>query len=252
MPSHDSPPSTPPSEGAPLHFKNHLLNTLEADGRERFLQRMKRVEIAAQEILYHPDQHITHIYFPEGAVVVMQTVMENGATIEAVTVGLEGASWISASFNSPTMPCQTIVAIGGAAYRVPTEVVETEIKRNQAFHNVLSHYAHALLIQAMRSGSCNGLHHLKQRCARWMLTTLDRTRTDDFWITQEFLASLLGVRRTGINDLVEEFVAMGVIENNRGHIRVIDRQKLGTLACECYGIIRAEFFNFTNKRRAGS
>jgi hypothetical protein len=220
---------------------NRLLSSLNPAGRSRFLAEMERVELKPKQVLYRPDQRITEIYFPENCVLAMLTVMKNGATIESATVGREGASWISASLDSPTMPCQTMVTVGGDAYRVSTEVVEHEIRDNGDFHNTLSHYSHLLLIQTLRSTACNGLHSLEQRCARWMLATIDRTDLDHFAITHEFLAILLGVQRPGVSELVERLAAKGILTIRRGEIRVVDRQKLERISCECYRVVKRQF-----------
>jgi hypothetical protein len=233
-------PQTKNGDTATPSSLNRLLSSLDQSGRDRFSQ-MQRVELKAKQVLYIPDQRITEIYFPENCVLAMVTVMENGATIESATVGREGASWISASFKSPTMPCQTMVTIPGNAYKVPTALVEREIRENGGFHNTLSHYSHTLLIQTLRSTACNGLHTLEQRCSRWMLTTLDRTDIDHFVITHDFLASLLGVQRTGVSELVERLASHGVLEIRRGQIRVADRKKLEHISCECYGIMKEQF-----------
>jgi CRP-like cAMP-binding protein len=222
-------------------FFNRLLSVLDESGRNRFSSKMHRVELETKQVLYRPDQRISEIYFPEDSVIAMLTVMQNGATIESATVGREGASWISASFKSPAMPCQTMVAIAGGAYRVPAEIVEQEIRQNGKFHNTLSHYSHVLLIQTLRSTACNGLHTLAQRCSRWMLTTLDRTELDRFVITHDFLASLLGVQRTGVSALVERLASLGILEIRRGRIRVADRKKLERVSCECYRTMKQQF-----------
>jgi CRP-like cAMP-binding protein len=230
-----------PSAERGERFINHLLGSLDEGGRQRFVARMERVELDAKQVLYHPNERINVIYFPENCVLAMLTVMKDGATIESATVGHEGASWISASFKSPSMPCQTMCAISGAAFKVPTEVVEREIKQNGQFHNTLSNYAHVLLVQTLRSTACNGLHSLEQRSARWMLMTLDRTELDRFVITHEFLASLLGVQRPSVSLLVERFVSEEILEISRGSIRVKDRSKLEKLTCECYWIMKEQF-----------
>lgn len=220
---------------------NRLLASLDGAGRERISSKLECVELHPKQILYSPGERIREIYFPENCVIAMLTVMADGSTIESATVGREGASWISASFKSPTMPCQTMVVIGGSAYRIPAEVIEHEIRENGKFHDTLSHYAHVLLIQTLRSTACNGLHSLEQRCARWILTTLDRTDMDQFVITHEFLASLLGVRRSGVSELVERLAALGVLDVSRAQIRVADRKQLERLSCECFEIMRAQF-----------
>jgi CRP-like cAMP-binding protein len=230
-----------PSEVNGQRFMNHLLEALDEAGKQRFVARMERVELEAKQLLYHPNERIREIYFPENCVLAMLTVMKDGATIESATVGHEGASWISASFKSPSMPCQTMCAIAGTAFKVPTEVVEREIKQNGQFHNTLSNYAHVLLVQTLRSTACNGLHSLEQRSARWVLMTLDRTGLDRFFITHEFLASLLGAQRPSVSVLVERFVSEGILEISRGYIRVKSRERLERLSCECYWIVREEF-----------
>jgi CRP-like cAMP-binding protein len=123
---------------------------------------------------------------------------------------------------------------------IPARVVEQEIRENGRFHDVLSHYSHTLLIQTLRSAACNGLHTMEQRCSRWMLMTLDRIDIHRFVITHDFLASLLGVQRSGISQLVERLASHGVIESGRGEIRVSDRDKLEKLSCECYAMMKEQ------------
>jgi CRP-like cAMP-binding protein len=214
------------------------------DALTRLAQGSTRVMLESKEILYHPDERISHIYFPETAVIAMLTMMENGASIESATVGREGASWVSASLSSPSMPCQTMVAVTGMAFRVPAHLVEAEIKENGAFHNTLTAYSHALLIQTLRSTACNGLHSIEQRAARWMLTTLDRTDTGEFEITHEFFGMLLGVRRASISTMVEALVSRDILDVSRGTIRVYNRPQLEKVSCECYSVIREAYAAF--------
>lgn len=225
---------------------NRLIATMRPEALTRLAERSTRVELRSKDVLYRPDERITHIYFPETAVIAMLTTMEDGASIESATVGREGASWISASLHSPSMPCQTMVAVAGAAFRVPSAVVEREIQENGEFHDVLSSYAHALLIQTLRSTACNGLHSIEQRAARWMLTTLDRTDDQHFEITHEFFGMLLGVRRASVSNMVEELVGRDILEVSRGKISVYNRAKLEKAACECYGIIRQAYADFVS------
>jgi CRP-like cAMP-binding protein len=228
------------SQSEPI-FSNHLLSSLSLEGRARFSANMQRVELDSRQVLYAANEKIVDIYFPENCVLAMLTVMNNGQSVESATVGREGASWISASFKSPTMPCQTMTVIGGGAYKIPTSVVEREIKENGKFHNILSHYSHMLLIQTLRSGACNALHSIEQRCSRWMLMTLDRTELQRFGTTHEFLATLLGVQRSTVSQLVERFASEGILEISRGGIRILDRAKLEQLSCECYALIKAQY-----------
>jgi hypothetical protein len=167
--------------------------------------------------------------------------MEDGRSVESATVGSEGASWVSASLGSPSMPCQTMVSVGGSARKISAEHVELEIKRNGRFHDLLSEYSHALLISSLRIGACNALHTVTQRCARWMLTTLDRTAQERFAITHDFLAGLLGCSRPTLTSILGELEAAGAIQTRRGMIEIVDRGRLEQSVCECYALVHQAF-----------
>ncbi len=236
--------------GIPQANGNLLLACLDMEALSRIRPHLRSAPMQAGEILYLPKAPVRHVYFPETAVIGMLTVMEDGRSVESATVGREGASWISASIGAPSMPCQTMVTVGGGAQMLDIRYVEEEIRRNGSFHRVLTHYSHALLIQALRTGSCNALHSLEQRCTRWMLTTLDRTRVEDFSITHEFLASLVGCARSVLSKILSDLAKDGGIELHRGLIRVLDRQRLELACCECYGIIRQNHESVRHDRQS--
>ncbi len=217
---------------------NHLLAALDGEALHRITPHLQPVLLEAKQVLYHAEAHIYHVFLPETAVLCMLTQMEDGRSVESVTVGREGASWVTASVSAPSMPCQTIVAIGGRAQRIAIRHLEEESQRNGSLHRVLTRYSHALLIQALRTGACNALHSLQQRCSRWMLETLDRTDVESFAVTHEFLASLIGCGRPVLTLILRDMEAIGAVELHRGLIRIRDRKVLDTLCCECYEIIR--------------
>ena len=217
---------------------NHLLAALDDEALHRITPHLQPVLLEARQVLYHAEAHMHYIYLPETAVLCMLTQMEDGRSVESITVGREGASWVTASVDAPSMPCQTMVAIAGRAQRLGVHYLEEESQRNGSLHRILTRYSHALLIQALRTGACNALHSLQQRCARWMLETLDRTDIESFAVTHEFLASLIGCGRPVLTLILRDMEAAGAVELHRGLIRVRDRNMLGTLCCECYEIIR--------------
>jgi CRP-like cAMP-binding protein len=227
--------------------RNCLLGHLGHETFNRLLPNLTPVALQAQEVLYKPEEQISDIYFPDTAVLCMLTIMADGRSIEAATVGNEGASWISASVGTPTMPCQTMVAVSGRAFKIPAKRVEEELKRNGLFHDLVSEYAHALLISSLRTGACNALHSQSQRAARWMLTTLDRTSNERFSITQDFMASLLGCNRTTLNSILSEFEKSGAVQNHRGSIEIVDRSLLQNSACECYETIRHAYTDLARR-----
>jgi hypothetical protein len=192
-------------------------------------------------VLYKPNEPIDAVYFPETAVICLMTVMANGDTLETCTVGLEGASWISASVGAPSMPCETIVAIGGDAVVLGVRDLETDMKENEHFRDVLTKYSHALLIHSMRMTGCTGLHSLSERCARWILTTLDRVPEERFSVTHEFLAMLLGATRPSVSVVIKDFERQGLLRVSRGLVAVADRAGLYRASCRCYDVIKKNY-----------
>jgi CRP-like cAMP-binding protein len=220
---------------------NRLLNSLKPDAFERVAKRLRRVKLRPKEVVYKPNEPIDHVLFPENAVVCLMTVMSNGDSIEASTVGREGATWISASVGAPSMPCETIVVIEGTALRLPIDDLDRELKENGHFRDVLTEYSHALLIASMRTAACNGLHGLQERCARWMLMTLDRVDADRFAVTKEFLAQLLGTNRPTMSLMVSTLEKAGILQVEGRVVTLADRDRLKDAACECYDVIRMTY-----------
>jgi CRP-like cAMP-binding protein len=220
---------------------NRLLRLLGSDAFQRLAPKLKPTVLRSKQVLYKPNEPIHTVYFPENSVICQMTVMANGDTLETATVGLEGASWISASIGAPSMPCETIVAIGGNAHALDIQDLDREMKENAPFRDVLTQYSHALLIHSMRMTGCTGLHTLEQRCARWIVETLDRISADRFSITHEFLAMLLGASRPSVSVIVEDFVRRGVLSVERGRVLVGDREKLLTVSCDCYVVIKQNY-----------
>jgi CRP-like cAMP-binding protein len=220
---------------------NKLLRLLKHDAYQRVAPKLTPTRMLAKQVLYRPDEAIHFVYFPEDAVICQMTVMHNGDTLETATVGSEGASWISASIGAPSMPCETIVAIGGDAYALGIDDLDLEMRENEHFRDILTQYSHALLIHSMRLTGCTGLHSVEQRCARWMLTTLDRVPTNRFSITHEFLAMLLGASRPTLSTIIETFARRGMVTVQRGQVTVADRQALLNASCDCYQVIKNSY-----------
>jgi hypothetical protein len=179
---------------------NQLLAALEPEALIRVQTKLTLDKLELKQVLYRPGQRIREVYFPEDAVIVLLAMDDEGRTIETGTVGHEGASWISASASAPSMPCETIVAIEGYAHKISVEDLDVELRRNPTFQHVLTQYSHALLVASMRTTGCTGLHDVSQRCARWILQTLDRVSRDRFAVTHDFLATLMGTRHDQRDD----------------------------------------------------
>ena len=134
-----------------------------------------------------------------------------------------------------------IVAIGGTAHALDIDDLDQEMQENEHFRDVLTQYSHALLIHSMRLTGCTGLHSLEQRCARWMLTTLDRVPENRFSITHEFLAMLLGASRPAVSAVIEKFERQGMLKVERGRVLIVERALLLKVTCDCHAVIRHNY-----------
>ena len=217
---------------------NHLLSALKPADFSQVAKQLTRVKLRPKQIIYKPNAPLDYIYFPEDTVLCLLALMSNGDSIEAATVGREGASWISASVGAASMPCETIAVHEGTALRLAVEDLDRELKDNRPFRDVLTEYSHALLIASMRTSACNGLHRLQERCARWILTTLDRVDGDQFFVTKEFLAELLGSSRPMVSVTVATFEKAGILHVESRRVTVASRKRLKDASCECYDVIR--------------
>ena len=220
---------------------NHLLSALKPSDFSQVARKLTRVRFRPKQIIYKPNAPLDYVYFPEDTVLCLLTLMTNGDSIESATVGREGASWISASVGARSMPCETIAVHEGTALKLAVEDLDRELKENRPFRDVLTEYSHALLIASMRTSACNGLHGLQERCARWILTTLDRVDGGQFFITKEFLSQLMGTSRPMVSVTVAVFEKAGILNVEGRRVTVADRKRLKDASCECYDVIRQHY-----------
>jgi len=220
---------------------NHLLSALKPSDFSQVARNLMRVRVRPKQIIYKPNAPLDFIYFPENTVLCLLTLMSNGDSIESATVGREGASWISSSVGARSMPCETIAVHEGTALKLAVEDLDRELRENRPFRDVLTEYSHALLIASMRTSACHGLHGLQERCARWILTTVDRVDGDQFFITKEFLAQLLGTSRPMVSVTVAVFEKAGILNVDGRRVTVADRRRLKDASCECYDVIRQHY-----------
>ena len=169
------------------------------------------------------------------------TYLKDGASVEMATVGLEGMVGLPVFLGTDTMPSRAFGQVAGDSLRITTAAFTAEVKRNGPLVRVLNRYTQALFNQVAQTTACNRVHLVEQRCARWLLQTHDRVGSDRFSLTQEFLAQMLGVRRTGVSAAAGLLQKAGLIRYARGRITVLDRPGLESAACECYRVIKREF-----------
>ena len=220
---------------------NQLLSVLKPSDFSQVARKLTRVKLRPKQVIYKPNAPLDYVYFPEDTVLCLLTLMSNGDSIESATVGREGASWISASVGARSMPCETMAVHEGTALKLAVDDLDRELKENRPFRDVLTEYSHALLIASMRTSACNGLHGLQERCARWILTTLDRIDGGQFFITKEFLSQLMGTSRPMVSVTVAVFEKAGILNVEGRRVTVADRKRLKDASCECYDVIRRHY-----------
>ena len=220
--------------------QNHLLGALPTAEFERLAAHLKLVPMPLGEILYEPGEQLQHAYFPTTAIVSLHYVMETGASAETAGVGNEGVVGIALFMGGDTTPSSAVVKTAGHAYRLDRRLLKQEFDRSGLFQRLLLRYTQALITQMTQTAACNRHHSVEQQLCRWLLSTLDRVPSRELIITQELVASMLGVRREGITEAAGKLQHAGFIRYRRGHIAVLDRSGLETRACECYAVVRNE------------
>jgi CRP-like cAMP-binding protein len=220
--------------------QNHLLAALPAAEFARLAPHLELVPMLLGESLYEPGERLQHVFFPTTAIVSLLFVLESGASAEIAGVGNEGILGISLFMGGDTTPSSAVVQTAGHGYRLQGKLLKDEFNRGGSMHRLLLRYTQALLTQMCQTAACNRHHSIEQQLCRWLLLTLDRLPSNELIMTQELVASALGVRREGITEAAGNLQRAGVIRYRRGHISVLERSGLEVGACECYAVVKKE------------
>jgi CRP-like cAMP-binding protein len=220
--------------------QNHLLAALPTAEYEILAEHLELVHLPLGTMLYEPGGQLQHAYFPTTAIVSLHYVTENGASAETAGVGNEGMVGVSLFMGGDTTSSSAVVQTAGAAYRLERRLLKREFDRAGLLQRLLLRYTQALLTQMSQTAACNRHHSVVQQLSRWLLLTLDRLPSSDLVMTQELIASMLGVRREGITEAAGKLQRAGVISYRRGHIAVLNRAGLESSTCECYAVVKKE------------
>lgn len=215
-------------------IENRLLAALPGEEKGRLLPDLERVSLNVRGILYDLDDPIRYVYFPNSGVISILTVVDDGLTIEAGTVGREGVVGIPVFLGIDTSINRAVVQVAGEAMRMKAEAFKEAARRSGLFHDLLQLYTYALLTQISLSVACNRFHGVEKRLARWLLMMNDRAGVDEFQLTQEFIARMLGARRPHVTTAARNLQNGGLIRNGRGKIAILNRQGLERVSCDCY------------------
>jgi len=220
---------------------NRLLAALPAKELERLRPHLRTVALEIKDILYEPDVPIEYVYFPIDCVASTMATMKDGRMVEVGTIGKEGMEGLPVFLGTKTAPLTSFCQVPGDAARMTAEALRSEVRPGDELYRLLHRFTEAALIFAAQSSACNRLHSVEQRCSRWILHTHDRVGKDEFYLTQEFLSQMLGVRRASVSEVASAFQGEGLISYRRGNLRIVDRCGLEAATCECHGVITKEF-----------
>ena len=202
---------------------------------------LELVGLPLGEVLYEPGITMRYVYFPISAIISLLYVMEDGYSAEIAVVGKEGLLGIPLLLGGESTSSRAVVQSGGYGFRIKAELLKNEFNRCGVIHDVLLRYTQALMTQMTQTAACNRHHSLEQQLCRWLLLSLDRLPTNKLLMTQELIASMLGVRRAGVTEVAGKLQRAGLIKYRRGHIEVTDRDGLETKVCECYAVVKKEY-----------
>ncbi|HVF01022.1 MAG TPA: Crp/Fnr family transcriptional regulator [Rubrobacteraceae bacterium] len=226
---------------------NRLLAALPAEEFERLRPHLEVVTLEVLDYLYKRDSPIEYVHFPISCVTSVMATMEDGRMVEVGTIGKEGMDGLPVFLGAKTAPLASFCQVPGDAARMTADTFRSKVGSGDRLHDLLRRFTEATLVFAAQSSACNRLHAVEQRCGRWMLHTHDRVGKDEFYLTQEFLSQMLGVRRASVTEVAVTFQREGLISYSRGRLRICDRPGLEAATCECYGVITKEFYSLLDQ-----
>ena len=224
----------------PQPQQNRLLAALSPAVQDRLFPHLELVSLQLRETLCESRCPLRHVYFPTDCIISVQYILENGASTGLLLVGNEGMYGINAIMSDQCAPNRSLVQSAGHAYRLERHQVREEFARHGQLMALLLCYTLALIEQVAQTAVCNRQHSIDQQLCRWLLLSMDRLSHNKLSMTQEFIANILGVRRESVTVAIGKLEKKGVIVCSRGMIRVLDREKLESLSCECYRVLKEE------------
>lgn len=217
---------------------NLLLKLVPPAEYDRLNSALELIDMPLQQVFVEPDQEPRFVYFPQKGMLSVVTVLRDGNTVEAATVGREGFAGLPIFLGGNSNAHRLVVQLRGSAKRVDAKTFLQLLPELPTLDSILKRYTLARLRQVTQTAACNTLHTVDKRCSRWLLMCHDRAGEDEFLLTQEFLSQMLGVRRAGVTIAAGALQKQSLIRYTRGRIRILDRAGLEKSACECYAAIR--------------
>jgi CRP-like cAMP-binding protein len=222
-------------------FRNRLLTALPGDAFEQLAAHIEVIDLPLRTTLVESDQPTESFVFIESG---LGSVIARSVDDEAVEVGHVGPEGVSAAhlfLGTATTPNRTFMQVAGSGAKMPADVLLALTVKSESLRNFFLGYVHTCEIQMAQSALANARYNMNERLARWLLMCHDRLDGNDLPLTHEFLALMMGVRRSGVTNEMHVLEGIGAIKATRGRVRIIDRAKLEEVAAGCYGVAEAEY-----------
>ncbi|MBD3885687.1 Crp/Fnr family transcriptional regulator [Phormidium tenue FACHB-886] len=221
---------------------NQILSALSAQAFDLLAPHLNQVSLERGDIIRRPGDPISHLYFPIDCLFSVTVTMEDGAVAEVGMVGPWDVLGLGAFLGSrEAAQTDYAVQIAGSAMKIDAQVVRQEFERNSELRDVLLRYTQAFLAQVSQTAACNALHSLEQRLPRWLLEAQWQLNTNELPLTQEFLATMLGVRRAGVTQTALKLQERKLIQYRRGNVQILNQTGLEATGCECFKTIKAQY-----------
>ncbi|WP_445937630.1 Crp/Fnr family transcriptional regulator [Pseudomonas sp.] len=226
---------------APLQILSSLIEGLPSKQRKQLLNGCEPVDLVFGHVLHEANQPIRHVYFPLKGFISLVTTLDGHQPLEMGLIGNEGVLGATLALGIGRAPMRAVVQGSGSALRISSQLFKQQLLKSPALLHTLKRYLYVVMAQLSQSAACTHFHEIEPRLARWLLMTHDRAHADHFHLTHEFLADMLGVRRSGVSIAAALLQARGLISYSRGEIHILDRAGLELAACECYVAMQADY-----------
>ena len=235
-----SSPKPPPKDGDGNHIHNQILLDLPREEREMLLRKLEFVRLRTHHVLHERGDTLKSAYFCDTGLVSILSVFPDGKSVEVGLVGKEGFVGLPLAAGFRTAPTRAVAQIEATAFRVDGEALMEILRQCPNLERQLQQFSQIMAMQVTQIAACNRLHEVNERLARWLLMCADRIGSNSVPLTHEFLAQMLGTRRSSVTVAAGILEKAGLITHSRGDVKIIDRNKLEEAACECYGLMQRQ------------
>ena len=232
---------------AVAHSPNHLLAALRAADFELLRPHLRTAELVQEVVLVRAGEPLTHVFFPHNGVISLVVSLASGETVEVAMIGRDSIFGASAALDGRISLTDAVVQLPGVTSTLEVERLRMVADQSIPFRTTLIRHEQALFAQAQQSAACNASHPVDARLARWLLRIHDLSGEDKLYLTQDFLAQMIGVQRNSVSVVAHKLQHAGIIRYNRGHIEITDLRGLEDASCECYKAVSAQYKRLLNE-----